>query len=149
MSEPRAIAWAHSKFAYPCVTDRVRSFVAAGAILTWTESRDPETKISVSKLSKSETINSLGRSACPINVNETPETMFAESAQFSLSSFPFNYMTITEAFESDWAYAFYSPEWIGTFQEMLGIFAWGFGLDITVEALAPFLKKLGSTPSSS
>lgn len=45
-------------------------------------------------------------------------------------------------------YGFYGPEWIGTFKEMLGIFAWAFGLDITAEALSPFLKKLGSTPTT-
>lgn len=32
--------------------------------------------------------------------------MFSEYSQFTVSSFPFNYMTITDAFDNDWASAF-------------------------------------------
>jgi len=46
------------------------------------------------------------------------------------------------------AYGVYGGQWIGTFREMLGIFAWAFGLDLTADSLAPLLKKVGNPPTA-
>ena len=46
------------------------------------------------------------------------------------------------------AYGVYAEHWVGTFQEMLGIFAWAFGLDLTADSLAPLLKKVGAPQSA-
>jgi hypothetical protein len=45
------------------------------------------------------------------------------------------------------AYAFYGGAWVGTLREMLGVFAWAFGLDLTADALSPLIKKVG-TPAN-
>jgi hypothetical protein len=42
------------------------------------------------------------------------------------------------------AYAFYGGAWVGTLREMLGVFAWAFGLDLTADALSPLIKKVGT-----
>jgi hypothetical protein len=46
------------------------------------------------------------------------------------------------------AYGFYGSQWVGTSREMLGVFAWAFGLDLTADSLAPLLKKFGTTPTT-
>jgi hypothetical protein len=47
------------------------------------------------------------------------------------------------------AYGFYGGQWVGTFREMLGVFAWAFGLDLTADALAPLIRKVGTPQGAS
>jgi len=35
----------------------------------------------------------------------------------------------------------YGDRWVGTFSEMFGIFAWGFGVDLTINTLGPLMSK--------
>ena len=41
------------------------------------------------------------------------------------------------------AYVFFEKTWVGTFPEMLGIFVWAFGVDITSDTVVNAAKKIG------
>jgi hypothetical protein len=40
------------------------------------------------------------------------------------------------------AYRLFEPGWTGTFQEMLGVFAWGFFIDLSADGVLPLLRKM-------
>jgi hypothetical protein len=41
------------------------------------------------------------------------------------------------------AYAFFEKTWVGTGAEMLSIFVWAFGVDITSDTVLNAAKKIG------